>query len=131
MKRRQYAIFIEENIIQRIEEVNTIEEAKDLIHSVTYGYFWHVDDELPCECIDTNNFRGLKEYLLFLNNDNHQYIEIYCDALSKLSRVKHLRQLRPIVEKLNRMLIGINAGVEIYFDSRKWDKVEPFAPCEI
>ena len=121
MKRRQYAIIIEEGNTQRVEEVSTIEEAKDILQTETYGYFWHEDDELPCECINTNNYRGLKDYLLFLNKNNHQYIEIYVDSLSKLSRVKHLRQLRPIVECLNRMLIGINAGVEIYLNSRKYD----------
>ena len=123
MKRRQYAIIVEEEKgFQRVEEVNTIAEAVEIIQGETYGYFWHEDDELPGECIDTNNFRGLREYLLWLNKEeNHQYINIYCDSLSKLSRVKHLKQLRPIVESLNNMLIGINAGVEIYLNSRKYD----------
>ncbi len=122
MKRRQYAIIIEEGNTQRVEEINTIEEAKDILQTETYGYFWHEDDELPGECIDTNNLRGLREYLLWLNKEeNHQYINIYCDALSKLSRVKHLRQLRPIVESFNGMLIGIDANVKIYLNSRKYD----------
>jgi hypothetical protein len=46
---------------------------------------------------------------------------MYVDALSKLSRVKHLRQLRPIVESFNRMLIGIDTTVRIYLNSRKYD----------
>lgn len=122
MKRRQYAIIVEDGNTQRVEEINTIDEAKELIQAETYGYFWHEDDELPGECIDTNNYRGLREYLLWLNKEaNHQYINIYCDALSKLSRVKHLRQLRPIVESFNRMLIEIDANVKIYLNSRKHD----------
>ncbi len=122
MKRRQYAIIIEEGNTQRVEEINTIKEAKELIHAETYGYFCHEDDELPGECIDTNNLRGLREYLLWLNKvENHQYINIYCDALSKLSRIKHLRRLRPIVDSLNRMLIGIDTNVRIYLNSRKYD----------
>jgi len=108
MKRRQYAIIIEEGNTQRVEEINTIEEARDILQTETYGFFWHEDDELPGECIDTNNFRGLREYLLWLNKE-------------KLSRVKHLRQLRPIVESFNRMLIGINANSRIYLNSRKYD----------
>jgi hypothetical protein len=121
MKRRQYAIIIEEGNTQRVEEINTIEEAKDILQTETYGYFWHEDDELPSECIDTNNYRGLKEYLLFLNKDNQQYIEMYVDALSKLSRVKHLRQLKPIIEGFNKMLDGLNTGVSIYLNSHKYD----------
>ena len=93
MKRRKYAIIIEEGNTQRVEEINKIVEAKEILQTETYGYFWHEDDELPGECIDTNNLRGLREYLLWLNKEkNHQYINIYCDALSKLSRVKYLRQ---------------------------------------
>ncbi|MCR5113133.1 MAG: hypothetical protein K6A63_04280 [Acholeplasmatales bacterium] len=121
MKRRQYAIIIEEGNTQRVEEINIIKEAKELIQAETYGYFWNEEDALPGECIDTNNYRGIKEYLLWLNKNNHQYIEIYCDVLSKLSRIKHLRQLRHIVDSLNRMLIGIDTNVRIYLNSRKYD----------
>ena len=74
MKRRQCAIIIEEDNTQRVEEINTIEEAMDILQTETYGYFWYEDDELPGECIDTNNLRGLREYLLWLNKEeNHQY----------------------------------------------------------
>ena len=75
MKRRQYAIIVEEDNTQRVEEINTIDEAKDILQTETYGYFWHEDDELPGECIDTNNYQlpqtDLKETLgNFLKESN-------------------------------------------------------------
>lgn len=118
MKRRQYAIIIEDGITIRVEEINTIKEAIDVIHPETYGFFWYEEDSMPSMCIDTNNFKGLKEYLFWLNYDKyHPSIKIYVDALNKLSRVKHLRQLRPIIEMFNRMFKGINRENRLYLNS--------------
>ena len=130
MKRRQYAIIVEENCLQQVWEFNDIDDAVDTINSNTYGYLWHEEDCMPAECIETNNYIGLRQYLLFLNKEEkHKAVNIYCDTLERLNRVKHINQLRRVVPMFNSFLAQIGSDTRIYLNSRKIYPVEPFGPC--
>ncbi len=130
MKRRQYAIIIEDEMTQEIREFDTVAEAIEIIHENTYGYLWNSEDELPEECIETKNFRGLKEYLLFLNPNKEDLVNTYCDSLRKLYRIKHIKQLRGPIETLNSFLSGIGSKTRIYLNSCKYEpNLKPIGPC--
>lgn len=130
MKRRQYAIIIEDEMTQEIREFDTVAEAIEIIHENTYGYLWHEDDELPDDCIEYKNFRGLKEYLLFLNPNKEALVNMYCDSLNKIYRFKHIKQLRGPIETLNSFLIGIGSKTRIYLNSCKYEpNLKPIGPC--
>lgn len=119
MKRRQYAIIIEEGMTQEVREFETVAEAIEIIHENTYGYLWHEDDELPEDCIKSKNFRGLKEYLSFLNPNKEALVNMYCDSLNKIYKFKHIKQLRGPIETFNSFLIQIESDTRIYLNSRR------------
>ena len=131
MKRRQYAIIIEEKCLQEVWEFNDIECAIDIIDSNTYGYLWNEEDSLPAECIETNNYIGLRQYLLFINKeDRHNAVNLYCDALERLNRVKHINQLRKVILMFNRFLIQVDSDIRIYLNSCKYEpNLKPIGPC--
>ncbi len=130
MKRRQYAIIVEENCMQEVWEFNDIADAVDTINSNTYGYLWHEEDCMPAECIETNNFIGLRQYLLFINKeDKHNAVNLYCDALERLARAKHIKQLRKVVPMFNSFLIQIGSDSRIYLESRRICLKEQPGPC--
>ena len=114
MKRRQYAIIFEENCLQKVWEFSNISEAIDIVSSYTFGYFWHEDDCLPVECIDTRNFIGLRQYLLFLNKEEyHDNVNLYCDVIERLYRVKHTNQLKKALNSLNDFLIQVGSDTRL------------------
>ena len=130
MKRRQYAIIVEEKCLQQVWEFNDIADAIDTINSNTYGYLWHEEDCMPAECIDTNNYLGLRQYLLFLNKEEkHKAVNLYCDALERLNRVKHINQLRRVVPMFNNFLILMSSDTRIYLNSRRIIIKEQPGPC--
>ncbi len=114
---------------QEIREFNTITEAKEILEGETYGYLWHEEDALPPECIEYKNIKGQREYLLYLNKeDKHDAVNLYCDALERLYRLKHINQLRRVVTMFNSFLIQIESDIRIYLDSKKLVK-EQIGQC--
>lgn len=119
MKKRTYSVFVRVEGSTYTYVIKTSEEAYEVALEHASSLFCDPDDALPIECFGTNNFRGLKEYLLMINKrELHTAIEMYVDSFERLHRgVKHLRSLRPILKKLTKALELGGYDIEVLLDS--------------
>ena len=119
MKKRNYGVFVRVDSSTYTYVIKKSGEAYEVALEHASSLFCNPDDALPIECFETNNFRGLREYLLMINKrELHTAIMMYVDSLEKLHRgVKHLRSLRPILKKLTKTLEFSGFDMEILLDS--------------
>ena len=133
MKKRKYAIIVEEGSNQLVYEIANTQDAIEEILPYTWGLFNHEDDELPNDCLESKNFRGLEEYLLWLNKEKlHPIIQLYVEAYRRLYRgVKRLTKLRKVLNVFNQVLEWVESDTRIYLNSRVDDGTISFQPLDI
>ncbi len=122
MKKR-YAIIIEEEVFQTVEEVKNMDEVLDVIISYT-NYFTPEEDSVSEELIERKEYLELtKEIACCYGNQEPQTSlgKRYCDILNEIKNTTTIEDCYQILPKLNVLLKEANKNTEIFLNEREDD----------
>ena len=120
---RRYAIIIEENGTQSVEEVKSTKEVLEVVLSYT-DYFTSEEDSISQELIERNEFNELAKEIAFcyVNQEPQtSFGKRYCEILNKIYLEKRIVKCKRALKELNELLKESNHSVEVFLNEREDD----------
>ena len=122
MKKR-YAIIIEEDSKQFVEEVKNVSEILDTILSYT-DYFTPEDDDYSNDLIEIKDFNALADEIALCYGYNEPHVTFgkrYCDILNSVKNLNQIEEFYEYAPKINELLKDAGINTEIFLNEREDD----------
>ena len=120
---KRYAIIIEENGTQSVEDVKSTKEVLELVLSYT-DYFIPEEDSISQELIERNEFNELAKEIAFcyVNQEPQtSFGKRYCEILNQIYLEKRIVKCKRALKELNELLKESNHSVEVFLNEREDD----------
>ena len=122
MKKR-YAVIIEEESTQTVEEVKNINEVLDVVIPYT-NYFTPDEDSISLELIERRDYLELAKEIAYCYCNKEPQTSLgkrYCEILNDIKDSKTLEECYRIFPRLNELLKETNTQIEIFLNEREDD----------
>ena len=120
---KKYAIIIEENNTQMLEEVKTINDVLDTLLNCT-DYFTPEEDSICEELIELKDFKALANQMTYCYCNKEPQTSLakrYCEILDNIKNSKTIDECYQILPRLNILLKEVNQNTEVFLNDREDD----------